>query len=267
MPTMPTVPTVSEKGRLSGTVIVRSHPAGTIDRYFELKKDGTKAKLDEAQALIAAGEVKVRQKNMIVWSLDCGFDILVQFLISAYNGTFDVNNGTTVTGTTDGTTAVITGMASTTGLTAGMLVSGAGIPAYSTVLSVNSSSSVTISQATTAAGTVPLYFATVQQLGIAWGEIGTGSTTPANTDTALTTPTNRATVSYAADNGFDEAQLQFFFPDAVLANETYYEAGSFVGGSSTIGSGNMFNHALFTTPYSKSAGTDTTLEIDFSFAN
>jgi hypothetical protein len=185
---------ISEKGGFSGTVIVRSHPTGTIEKYHALKAEG---KISEAQALINAGKTEVVQKNIIVWSLNCGFDILVQFLISAYTGSF----------------------------------------------------------------------AFASTLGIAWGELGTGSTTPANTDTALTTPTNRAAVSYAADLGFNEAQIQFFFPDAALANETYYEAGCFVGGSSTIGTGNLFNHALFGAPYSKSAGTDTTLEIDFSFSN
>ncbi|HLY40487.1 MAG TPA: hypothetical protein VKR52_04695 [Terracidiphilus sp.] len=104
-------------------------------------------------------------------------------------------------------------------------------------------------------------------LGIAWGEIGTGNTTPSAGDTALTAPTNRAAVSYAADFGLNTAQLQFFFPDAVLANTTYYECGSFIGGSSTIGSGNMFNHALFASGYSKSSGTDTTLEIDIAISN
>ena len=103
-------------------------------------------------------------------------------------------------------------------------------------------------------------------LGIAWGELGTGSTTPTAGDIALTTPTNRAAVAYAADLGFNEAQLQFFFPDAVLPNGTYYECGSFIGGSSTIGSGNLFNHALFASPYSKSSGSDTTLEIDITFS-
>jgi hypothetical protein len=53
----------------------------------------------------------------------------------------------------------------------------------------------------------------------------------------------------------------------VLANTTYYECGSFIGGTSTIGSGNMFNHALFSSGYSKSAGTDTTLEIDIALSN
>jgi hypothetical protein len=253
-----------EKGGMTGTVIVRSHPAGTIDKYSALKKEG---KLAEAYELIKAGKVEVTQKNMIVWGFNYGFDAFVQFLISFYTGSFSLNNAMTLNGTTDGTTAVITGLSSTAGLTAGMLVSGAGIPAYSTVIAINSGSSITISQITTAAGTVPLYFSMGQQLGIAWGEIGTGNTAPANTDTALTTPTNRTTVSYAADSGFNEAQIQFFFPDAALANETYYEFGTFIGGSSVIGSGNMFNHALFGTPYSKSSGVDTTVEVDFSFAN
>jgi hypothetical protein len=104
-------------------------------------------------------------------------------------------------------------------------------------------------------------------LGIAWGEIGTGNTAPAAGDTGLTTPTNRATVSFAEDLGFNTAQLQFFFPDAILANTTYYECGSFIGGSSSIGSGNMFNHALFASGYSKSAGTDTTLQISIAISN
>lgn len=181
---------VKEKGGIRGTVIVRSHPAGTIDAYYALVAQG---KVQEAQNLIKAGDVKALQKNIIVSSLNYGYDILVQFLLSAYNGSFAF------------------------------------------------------------------------PLGIAWGEIGTGSTTPTNADTALTTPTNRTTVSYAADIGFNEAQLQFFFPDASLANTTYYEFGTFIGGTASIGSGNMFNHALFGTPYSKSAGTDVTVECDFEF--
>ena len=177
---------------ISGKITIRSYPAGTLHLYQSLVELG---KIDQARELLADGKIEVEQKNLIVFSANYGIDILVQYLISAYNGS---NN----------------------------------FP-----------------------------------LGIAWGEIGSGNTAPANTDTALTTPTNRAPVSYAFDNGFTTASLQFFFPDASLANATYYECGSFIGGSSSIGSGNMFNHALFSTPYSKSSGTDTTLEIDISFAN
>ena len=174
---------------VSGMVIVRSHPAGFVERYHELAKTDIEA----AQALFKKGFIKVMQNNIVVDSSGYGKDILVQYLISAYSGTFAF------------------------------------------------------------------------PLGIAWGEIGTGSTTPAIGDTALTTPTNRAPVTYAFDEGLNIAHVQFFFPDAVLANGTYYEAGSFIGGTSTIGTGNMFNHALFGTPYSKSAGSDSTLEIIISF--
>lgn len=178
--------------KIKGTVIIRSYPAGTLHLYESLKELG---RLDLAQELLADGKIEVEQHNLIVDSSNYGIDILVQYLISAYNGSFNF------------------------------------------------------------------------PLGIAWGEIGTGNTAPANTDIALTTPTNRAPVSYAFDNGLNTASLQFFFPDATLANGTYYECGSFIGGSSTIGTGNMFNHALFASGYSKSAGTDSTLEIDIAFSN
>lgn len=254
---------IREQGGIRGIVTVRAHPAGTIDKWHELMAAGKK---EEAQRLLKRGRIATRRHNLVVYSLGCGYDALVQFLISGYTGSFSLNNSTTLTGTTDGTTAVITGLSSTSGLAAGMNISGAGIPPYSTVISINSGTSITISQNTTSAGTAPLYFVQHNQLGISWGEIGTGQTTPTNMDTALTTPTNRTTVSYAADSGFNEAVLQFFFPDSALANGTYYEFGTFIGGSATIGTGNMFNHALFTNPYSKSSGVDTTVELDASFA-
>ncbi|HEY3742456.1 MAG TPA: hypothetical protein VGL53_21555 [Bryobacteraceae bacterium] len=178
--------------KIKGTIIIRSHPAGTLHCYETLKGLG---RLDLARELLADGKIEVERNNLIVDSSNYGIDILVQYLISAYIGSLNF------------------------------------------------------------------------PLGIAWGEIGTGSTTPANTDTALTTPTNRAPISYAFDNGFNTASVQFFFPDSALANGTYTECGSFIGGDSSIGSGNMFNHALFSSGYSKSAGVDTTLEIDVSISN
>lgn len=177
--------------KVSGNITIRSHKAGTINLYQSLVELG---RLDFARELLADGKIEVEQKNLIVDSSNYGLDILVQYLLSSYNGSNPF------------------------------------------------------------------------PLGIAWGELGTGATAPTLGDTALTTPTNRAPVAYAVDSGFNTAQIQFFFPDAILANEDYYECGTFIGGSSTIGSGNMFNHALFATPYSKSAGVDTTLECDFNFS-
>lgn len=101
--------------------------------------------------------------------------------------------------------------------------------------------------------------------GISYIAIGTGSTTPASGDTQLTTETNRAIVSFASDLTNNEAQFQALFPDGILTNGTIYkEAGAFVGGSATLNTGNIFNHALFGTTYTKAAGTDTTVEIDIT---
>ena len=101
-------------------------------------------------------------------------------------------------------------------------------------------------------------------LNILYCEIGTGNTAPAISDTALTTPVTRAIVSFQQDYATTDAILQFFFPDVTLPNQTYYEVGSFVDGSATLGSGQLFNHALLGTPYVKIAGQDTTISIDFS---
>jgi hypothetical protein len=126
--------------KVKGRVIVRSHPAGTIHLYETLVAMG---RLELARELLADGKIEVDQKNLVVASLNYGFDVLVQYLISAYTGSFAF------------------------------------------------------------------------PLGIAWGEIGTGSTTPTTADTALTTPTNRTSITYAADLGFAEAPTIFTERDII----------------------------------------------------
>ena len=105
-------------------------------------------------------------------------------------------------------------------------------------------------------------------LGPQWGEIGTGTATPTTADVALATPTARATLSYAQNSG-GVASLQFFYSDAILANGTYHEFGTFVGDPTmtALGDGKMVNHVLFTSPYTKASGNDTTAEVDFTIAN
>ena len=103
-------------------------------------------------------------------------------------------------------------------------------------------------------------------LNITQGEMGTGTTTPAVTDTQLTAGVVRTSPTYVADNGNTIAVLQFFFPDSTLPNDTYSEFGTFVDGSNVLGSGQMFNHALFATPYAKVSGIDITCEVDFSLS-
>lgn len=101
--------------------------------------------------------------------------------------------------------------------------------------------------------------------GINYGAIGTSSTAPASSDTQLGAEVARITSSVANDVSNNELQLQFYFPDANLTNGTYKEVGTFMNGSASANSGQIFNHALLGTPYTKGSGTDTTLEIDITF--
>ena len=182
---------IKEKIGIRGIVTLRSHPAGTVERIKSLREQGKHAKADR---LLHQGKIESRKENLVVNSANCGYDALVQFLISGYTGSFAF------------------------------------------------------------------------PLGIAYGELGTGSTTPASTDVALTTPTNRVPVGYGINVAYIQATVQFYFPDATVTNGTYYECGSFIGGTVTIGTGNMFNHALFASSYTKASGTDLTVQIDFLFS-
>jgi hypothetical protein len=104
-------------------------------------------------------------------------------------------------------------------------------------------------------------------LNVLWIELGTGSTTPTVNDTALTTPSLRLPVSFQEDYGATDAIVQAYVADANLPNGTYNEVGSFVDGTSSIGSGQIFNHALISPAYAKVSGQDTTIEIDFNIVN
>jgi len=113
----------------------------------------------------------------------------------------------------------------------------------------------------------------IYHVGPSYGDIGTGQTVPTTADTALAIPFLREPLSYAFESSFNVAQLQFFFADAVLTNGTYYEFGTFIDipanntPTPVVSSGQMFNHALFSVPYVKSSGNDTTCEVDISIAN
>jgi hypothetical protein len=104
-------------------------------------------------------------------------------------------------------------------------------------------------------------------LNVLWIEIGTGNTTATLADTALTSPSVRVPVSFTQDYGTTDAIVQAYITDSDLPNDTYKEVGSFVDGTSSIGSGQIFNHALLSPAYTKASGQDTTIEIDFTLSN
>lgn len=104
-------------------------------------------------------------------------------------------------------------------------------------------------------------------LNVNYLELGIGTTAPTVNDTALTSPSIRLPISYTEDYGAAEAIIQAYVSDANLPNASYTEVGSFIDGTATIGTGQIFNHALVSPAYSKVAGQDTTVEVDFTIAN
>lgn len=100
-------------------------------------------------------------------------------------------------------------------------------------------------------------------LDLTYADIGTGSTAPAITDTILATPSVRALRAYSSVSGAS-VTLQYFFTDALLANATYREFATYMDGSATISTGRIFNRVLFSTPYVKTTGIDTTVEVQFT---
>lgn len=100
-------------------------------------------------------------------------------------------------------------------------------------------------------------------LNLTYLDIGTSSTTPAITDTQLGAAVARAALSsYSISSNV--LSVLYFFADANLANGTYNEAGTFVDGTSSVNTGQMFNHALFASAYVKAAGKDTTIQVDIT---
>lgn len=101
-------------------------------------------------------------------------------------------------------------------------------------------------------------------LNILYADMGTSATAPTANDTQLGAAVARVgspTITVSTNL----LAFQFFWPDGGLANGTYNEIGTFIDGTSVVSTGQMFNHALFATPYVKASGEDTTVQIEFSY--
>lgn len=101
-------------------------------------------------------------------------------------------------------------------------------------------------------------------LNLKYADLGTGTNAPTLADTALQTAVARASVVSNQSVADNVATINFFFSDAGLPNNTYTEFGTFVDGTSSVGSGRLFNRLIFGSPYTKTTGTDTTIEVTFT---
>jgi len=94
---------------------------------------------------------------------------------------------------------------------------------------------------------------TTYAIGIDSAAIGTGTNTPAVTDTGLQTPVLSGIALNLSEVTDNVVSLSFFMSDATLANGNYTEFGIFMNSR-------LFARSLFGATYSKSAGEDTTVE-------
>lgn len=95
---------------------------------------------------------------------------------------------------------------------------------------------------------------TTYTIGIDSGAIGTGTNTPADSDTGLQTAVlSNIDLAYVEYSSTSEVVLSFFIPDASLTNGNYTEFGVFMDGR-------LFGRVLFGSTYSKGSGEDTTIE-------
>lgn len=106
---------------------------------------------------------------------------------------------------------------------------------------------------------------TTYSLDLGYADIGTGTNTPAVSDTTLQTVVARGLKATGNVSG-STLTLQYFYPDGALANNTYREFGTFVDGTATVSTGKIFNRVLFSTPYVKTTGVDTTVEVQITLA-
>jgi hypothetical protein len=95
-------------------------------------------------------------------------------------------------------------------------------------------------------------------LNISHLDIGTSTTAPATSQTNLIAGVARTAKASGTVSG-STLTLGFFFASADLANGTYREIGTFIDGSSTLGTGQLFSRALFASNYTKGTNQNTTV--------
>lgn len=93
---------------------------------------------------------------------------------------------------------------------------------------------------------------------ISHAEIGDDNTAATEADTDLGNGLVRVSIG-AVSRSAKQATFRFFFPDATTPDDTYYEFGMFVDGTSALGSGQIFNRLIFATDLVKSSGEDHTI--------
>lgn len=98
---------------------------------------------------------------------------------------------------------------------------------------------------------------------INYGALGTSATTPTNGDTTLGTEVFRKVVASASDTT-NQAFIDFFYSKSDTSG-TYEEFGTFIDGSASVDTGQMFTHAL-TGGWVKSSSESMTVAVTYTIS-
>lgn len=100
---------------------------------------------------------------------------------------------------------------------------------------------------------------------ITHADIGTGTTPTTEADTTIDTAVVRSVRGSESVSG-SQANMSFFFPDALLPDGSYNEFGTFIDGTISVDTGQIFNRIVFSAPYVKASGEDTTIRVRFTLS-
>ena len=101
----------------------------------------------------------------------------------------------------------------------------------------------------------------LEPVGITHLEIGTGTTAATDNDDQTETFAARGSLGYASAIA-TVANFKFYLADAALPDDDYTELTMWINGLAGEGTGYLFNRIVFaSTPYTKSAGDDTTVQV------
>ena len=273
-----------ESGGIRGEVIITAYPAGThlrmaphISRYKRLSKtwpEGAvlaKKGIDAMYRHVQIGE-PYRQKNLIMQAANLGMDLIVQRLCSSNTYSLniahaEIGTGTLVATLTDSALQLPTART----ITATAIDSGnnqAQLQFFFPDNILDPTSTVTITIASPGV--------------VTWNNHGlvNGCIVQFTTTGTLPTGITAATPYYVVKMTTNTFQISLTNGGASINTSgsqsgtqtgsctsiILSEFGCFVDGSSSIGTGQLFNHALFAAPYTKSAGTDITVGVNITIS-
>jgi len=192
-------------------------------------------------------------------------------IITGYNPTGSSGTtlviGGTFTGTISSGSASITSVSSFTGLVVGEAITGFGIPAGTTIISINTgTNSISLSAAGVASGSATFIYGTTKNIVTGMTVTGTGFI---NAQQVLTISSNTIASFVIADTAgtITVTSGTYIVGEAVTITGTYGSGGTLVVGGTTYGASNTSNMTAGVTFYIGKVNSSTSIQLSSTYAN